>query len=51
MATKKKTTHHHRSVPTPAQVKKLERAHIKAENALRHAEVKVAMAKHKPHHR
>ncbi len=43
MATKKKTLP--RGVPTPTELKRLERAHIKAEDKLRHAEAKVMAAK------
>lgn len=34
-----------RSVPTPAEIKRLAKAHIKAEDRLRHAELKVLAAK------
>lgn len=40
MAASKRTT-----VPTPAQIKRLAKAHTKAETALRHAELKVMVAK------
>lgn len=43
MATKKKTST--RGVPTPADIKRLSRAHVKAEDALRHAELKVIASK------
>lgn len=43
MAPKKKAST--RGVPTPADIKRLSRAHIKAEDALRHAELKVIAAK------
>lgn len=43
MAPKKKTST--RGLPTPADIKRLARAHIKAEDALRHAELKVIAAK------
>ncbi|MFA5054315.1 MAG: hypothetical protein WC565_09665 [Parcubacteria group bacterium] len=33
------------SAPTPAQIKRLAKAHHKAEDALRHAEMKAALAK------
>ncbi|MFA5634662.1 MAG: hypothetical protein WC977_02040 [Anaerovoracaceae bacterium] len=39
MAAKKRT------VPTPAEIKRLAKAHTKAESALRHAELKVMVAK------
>ena len=40
MPTKKRAT-----VPTPAEIKRLAKAHTKAESALRHAELKVMVAK------
>lgn len=40
MATKKRN-----AVPTPAEIKRLARAHTKAEDRLRHAELKVMTAK------
>ena len=33
------------AVPTPAEIKRLAKAHTKAESALRHAELKVMVAK------
>jgi hypothetical protein len=39
MATKK------RGVPTPAELKRLAKAHTKAEDALRHAELRAMVAK------
>lgn len=36
-----------RGVPTPADLKRLAKAHTKAEDALRHAELKVQLAKRK----
>lgn len=41
MATKK------RGVPTPAVIKRLAKAHTKAEDALRHAELRAMTAKRK----
>ena len=40
MATKKRS-----NIPTPAEIKRLAKAHTKAETALRHAELKVMVAK------
>ncbi len=40
MAAKKRT-----HVPTPAEIKRLAKAHVKAESALRHAELKAMVAK------
>lgn len=34
--------------PTAAELKRLARAHTKAEDALRHAEMRAALAKRKP---
>ncbi len=45
MATKKRTSR--TAAPTPAELKRLAKAHTKAEDALRHAELRAMVAKRK----